>query len=287
MARQHPSRRPKAITLTCALAAVAAALALVPGAAAACANNTLPGTNPQTDAVNDWSKTCDEAKNWVCKDCELWNDYSRPANKSGDKFAYSGSGPGKSYRGKILPSAPVTGIDAVFAAKFHDPVDKATYFLWSKALTDVVTTGVLHKIDKTTRPIAYINSLVARTQHQMHIHVGKAKNDDWYNCAKTFINNPPTPALKWSPSYTSTACTDLHAGGYPVSLIATTAGPNDVNRAIRTGLDQMMGGPGKDIKTNPVGMHSGVLVMPVKGSTNLLVFIVSGTNDYKIFGDKP
>lgn len=282
------SRRPKALTTlaACALAAVAALSAPRLAAAAATCDKTLAGGS-KYDAVAAWDKTCNEARNWECKEaCQLWNEVARPARGNKLKFAYSGT-KNKAYRGKILPSEPVTGIESIVAGQPSDPADQATYFLWKQALGDIAAQApaLKNKIATPARyPVAYINSLVARTQHQMHIHVGQPTSlSKFYSCAKSVITSPPTAV--WSKPLSGGACVNLQAGNMPVSLIGATVGPNDVNKAIRAGFAQVMGAGGSAVTTNKMGTHSGVLVMPVAGSKNLLVFIVTGTDDYKIFGD--
>jgi hypothetical protein len=186
----------------------------------------------------------------------------------------------------------VTGIESIFAANPYDAIDKATFFLWKQALTDIAQpAGKIPGVTQAAKtPVVYVNSLAARTRHQLHLHVGQPQNHNFFDCAKSVFNSPPPPPkpdLSWSPVVNGGACENLKAGpNSQVKLIATTAGPNDVNRAIRKGFEKVMATNGK-ITTDPAGIRAGVLVTPLKNTQNFLVFIVTGTNDYKVFGDNP
>jgi CDP-diacylglycerol pyrophosphatase len=285
MARSLIKRSSITALLVLALALALAAVAPLGAAAVNCpasASNSHNGNNLD-DVVHDWSKSCDQSHNYECRACDLWQAV-RGVTKP---YAYQGGGPGKQYRSKILPTKPVTGLESIVKGSSAD--EKATYFLWSKALIDVSNGAAEAKASKTAHPIAVINSLSARSRHQAHIHVGSAQSKDFFECVNREILKAPPAVGVWkdvSPGQIAqTACNNLKAGGFPLSIRATQASGNGINGAIRAGF----GGSAAAILTDPKLWRTGVVVQPLAPNKpgQYLVFLVAGSNDYMIFGDKP
>jgi hypothetical protein len=292
----RPKRRSASSSLSAAAvaAAVAAACLLaaaaLPRAAAACVQNVGPAANAD-DKVTTWSRPCDQGNNADCPACKLWDIAQRNKQNPGDKYAYSqtfvDNGKIANYRAKILPTTALQGIESI--AGKSPASDKPTYDMWSTALSAAIAgkmgnTGVAG----TNHPVAVINSLNARSQHHMHVHVGKPKSDAFFNCAnkKNWIKKPPT--LKTWDNIPADICNDLSYAKKTVTLLATTAKAAGVNDAIRAGFKKV-NTKTHDITTDPAGQRTAVLVQPTSTSGVYLVVLItgSGVNDYSIFGDSP
>jgi hypothetical protein len=278
-------RRRFAAALAVAVAALAVATSALSGAeAVACPATTgaYNGYNKE-DVVKVWSKTCDEDKNYQCDACDLWNS----VRKVTAPYAYSG---GKKYRSKILPTKPVTGIESIVNGSYKDDADKATYFLWTKAMNDFIAGAPETKADGTKYPVAMLNGLAFRSRHQLHIHVGQLHHMNFVKCVqKDILANPPAPKV-WkdvtAASLATDACQKLHYGkASALAITATEADGNQINARIRDGFRKISNG---DIATDLKLSHTGAVVTPHPTKSGAyLVYLVTGANDYSIFGDDP
>lgn len=249
-----------------------------------------PNDPTAKDPVNNWKEPCDRSGNDRCNSCFLFVHTSKPLIGK-HKFAYAHT---KAYRAKILPTKAVTGLESIVNSHYHSKDDEATFDLWKTGLDAARTKGGLPGVTHAaSHPIIYVNSLHARTQHQLHAHCGQAVNKDWYNCAKPVYDRPPQKHGEWVTLEASAACDKLSASKASVVVRATTSSANGVNEAIRQGFKKMLlkeTGGGKSITSNAAALRTGVLVAPSgggggKGGDEMLVFLVTGSNDYKVFGD--
>jgi CDP-diacylglycerol pyrophosphatase len=272
--------RVPASTIMVVLLALAVAAALPPVAMAICTSgNPHDGNHSNTDdVVTSWDLACDAGGNAKCNACTLWALAKRDAGKSA---SYSAT---KAYRAKIMPTVPLAGLESIVSPN-PTAADRATYFLWSQAL-DAAVAGTLPTVKngRQSHPIAYVNSLSARTMHHLHIHVGTPTGDAFYQCARDIIRTPPSQG-KWTDikAGTSAACNALSMNKSPVAVSATTARPAGINQAIRNGFQRM----GGSILADWDPLHTGVLVQKASSGDSYLVFLITGArvNDYTVFED--
>lgn len=247
-------------------------------------------TNPQiprsTDMVNVWEDTCAVPANNGCGSCDLYNMvvsraqgakyvYSRDEDSSGKKIA----------RSKIVPVKPMAGLESIVTK------GAGTSEFWVQALGDAKTGGIIEGVPQTNHSIAYANSLDAREQHQLHIHIGAAINDNFYDCARLIIDNPPSyPTYKThssNPTSTTGGCYNLAiTKKYGVAMAGTVVPANGIDAAIRDGFTKMKvpGANSGDINSDRVLLRTGVLVEQTpKG--DYLVVLVYNTDDHLIFGN--
>jgi len=301
MARSATKRRsgnaPSAASSARAAAALAClvvmAAATFPAAAAAC--KAQPGPAGSTDdLVTTWSSPCDAGGNADCRACFLWTGVVQRAKKPLGKYVYSSTstngGQVSTYRAKILPTAALQGIESI--AGKQPASDKLTYDLWSTALGDLIA-GKVPGVKAANFPVAMINSLNARSQHQMHVHVGRPQSGAggapvFYECIRNagWTKSPPT-AKAWR-TIPAGKCDNLPSrSNAPVKLMATTSTAAGVNGAIRAGFSRLT----KDMTADAAAQRTAVLVQPdpkgTKGQYLVVLITGSGVNDYSIFGDKP
>lgn len=280
------------VAVACCLAVAVAALPLAAAATCPASSAGSSPANNADDTVVKWALPCDQGNNEKCDACDLWTQTAKPGKAYG-KFVYSRTYTnGKTlstYRAKILPTVALSGIESI-AGKSPAP-DKATFDLWSTALKDARAGKLgLTGVAGANHPVVWINSLNARSKHQVHAHVGKTQSTTYFDCvnAKGWIKSPP--ALKAWDSIAVGACNNLSSSNKPVALLATTAKAAGVNDAIRAGLKKV-GAATADITTDPAKMRTGVLVQPhpknVADEYLVVLITGSGVNDYTIFGDKP
>lgn len=268
-----------AVALVVALVALTA---LPHGAAAACNAKPNPYDTKSKDLVGDWLLPCDAPANIGCPSCSL---FSKTVSGKSGQYVYSGSQSGVP-RAKIIPTRPLQGLESIVRDK-HDLSS-----LFTQALVDASKGGVLPNKGTTlgpaAHPIAFINSLNAREQHQAHVHVGEAANKNFYNCVSGILKAPPT-AGTWSTTYDpkSAACQALKVH-QDVSIAATSSAGNNISNTIREGFAKhIKGATSKDIQQDPAKLHTGVLVQPnPKVTGEYLVFLLSNVNDVTVFGNK-
>lgn len=265
-----------------ALALVLIVAVTLPLAATAdCSSGNPNDTHNTDDVVNTWGAPCDAGGNARCKACTLWTLAQRDKTQG---FSYS-STPGKPYRAKIMPTIALQGLENIVNTQPRSAADHATFNLWARALDDAAF-GKVPSI--TTRnsnhPIAWINSLNARTMHHLHIHIGTPTGDAFYQCAKKIINAQPA-AGTWD-SATGPTCDALSSNKSSVTVRATTTtDANGINQAIRDGFKKQLQA---DILSDQGALRTGVLVQKAPKGNNYLVFLITGShvNDYSIFQDK-
>jgi hypothetical protein len=277
----RPKRRSASVSAAMAIACLMGLVA-VAAAAPPCKDGNKGDANKSKDNVEDWAKTCADANNDKCHPCSLWIDVVGKA-KSGDTFVYW---PTDSTRAKILPNAPLQGLESIV----RDKEDGKTGFLWARALQDAGVAGKLPRVSGTASfPVAFENSLHSRTQHQMHIHIGQPKTTVWQKCVQSVIANPPAPD-SWIKPIQSMACNKLTQSNPPsVTVRGTTAASADkINRAIRYGFETQVvpHSKGSDITSNDDLLNTAVLVQPNhKNQNQYLVFLITGhgVNDHLIY----
>lgn len=237
-----------------------------------CTNCTGPNPvdNP-ADKVKNWYKTCAEAGNDDCCACDLWVK----AKASKDPSIYSGT---SNKRAKIIPTTAMQGLENIVRDG-----DVSTNFLWEKALSDAKS-GQIPGVDKTDKCVAVMNSLHTRTRHQMHTHVGRAK-DEYYGCLDALIQNPPK-AWTWQPvNLGKTSCNAIKAGGSPMEAYAVSVPADKINTAIREGFlskSNTFTTATKDV-TNPTLARVTAVVQP-NSSGQYTVILITNAHDYSIFG---
>jgi hypothetical protein len=234
------------------------------------------------DPVGDWMQACNAQINEKCQACSLWTDTA--AGKPGASV-YS---PTNTRRAKIIPTRPLQGLESIV----RDKADTSGLFV--TALKDAAAGNVIPAKGGGTlpiipHPIVYINSLAVRTEHQWHAHVGPAKNEDWYECAKSIIEAPPQAGRWVALPAASKACQALTVGTSRGMVgNATTASGSNISSTIREGfLNHVQGAKIPDITQDKALLHTGALVQRnEKGGAGAeyLVFVLSNTDDIMLFG---
>jgi hypothetical protein len=268
-----------AVALVVALVALTA---LPHGAAAVQCKPSISDPSPgPSDKVVLWSKGCDDPQNQACDSCTL---YQKTVAFKSQPFIYSGSQSGVP-RAKLIPTKVLPGIESAV----RDRHDTSSY--WVQALADASKGGVLPGVpNKAKHPIAFANSLNARAQHQLHLHIGEPQsgNTNFYTCAKKIITSPPAVG-SWTDAKAydakSSACQALRVHR-DIVMYATSSAGNKISSAIYYGFTNVIKeAQSKDITKDAALQHTAVLVQP-KANGDYLVFLITNTNDEKIYGNR-
>jgi hypothetical protein len=270
------------------LLAATALLLLSRGAAAVkCTPSSTDLPPGRFDLVVSFSKACDAPENAACDSCKLWQMASQ-AKSPALGYIYSGSKSGV-HRAKIIPTRALPGLESA-ARDGHD-----TSLYWVQALADAakgggtLPTGLPHK---ARSPLAFANSLAYRDQHQLHIHVGDAANANFSTCAAKIVAKPPAAGVWTGPSAydpKSSACRALGVGGRDVAIYATSSAGDKISSTIRSGFRSgkvVSEAKSNDIVADPALARTAVLVLRPNPTGNYVVFLISNTNDEKVFGNK-
>jgi hypothetical protein len=163
----------------------------VVGALVATANTCTVCPNGQSSCLADASKGCNDKIQFTCPGCFLWREIAECKTDTKIVPAYCSDARGYYYtpvfKGKawlIEPTAPgKIGIESLLTG------DADVANLWDQAWKDA-TAGADRRTQIASKDIAIVvNSMKARTQHSLHIHVGKSL-DTFKSCISQF--KPPT-----------------------------------------------------------------------------------------------
>jgi hypothetical protein len=242
-------------------------------------NTTNVNIPRSTDKVNVWEETCAASANTGCGSCSLYRLVEKRANAT-QTYIYTAGGP---YgRSKIVPVKPMAGLESIVNGA------ASTSSFWAQALTDAQA-GKIDNVPQTNHPVAYANSLDARDEHQLHVHIGRvdSKKDLFFECAHAaFIDAPPGNGNWRTLDSKRGACGALALDkGHNVTMAATTAPASGIDAAIRDGFKapKVPGTKAGAIDSDAVLLRTGVLVQQTaKG--DYLVVLVSNTDDHLIFG---
>lgn len=237
------------------------------------------------DMVTKWVDTCGLTENTGCGSCELYRLVVGRAAGTKDTYIYSqdeDSQHQKIPRSKIVPVAAMSGLESIVSGV-------TTSSFWVQALGDAKAGNSIQGVPQTDHAIAFANSLDAREQHQLHIHIGAANRaNDFYNCAKSIIDKPPS-AGSWSKITTDQgnkgACAKLASTKEGVAMAITTASAAGIDAAIRDGFrnKRVPAAQAGEISKDAVLLRTGVLVEQL-AKDSFLVALIYNTNDFLIFG---
>lgn len=171
----------------------------VVGALLNAGNSSCPDCpNGNSSCLADVKLGCN-SKNIHCPGCYLWREIAEcKTEKKGTVPTYCSDSRGYYYTSGakaawlIEPTAPgKIGLEAMVTGSADVDVDN----LWDQAWTDA-TGGRDGRTQIASKDLAIVvNSMNARTQHSLHIHVGKS-TDTFKSCTSQFT--PPTTPGWWA-----------------------------------------------------------------------------------------
>jgi hypothetical protein len=235
-------------------------------------NDGLPAAYNSRDLVGDWSQACDARIN-ACGACDIWFDVV-DCVKEGKPYCSQGyhySMPDKTTGAWIIQGTKkaVKGIESIQAGP-----EPAVDGLWKQAWDDALSGDNRRpKLDHDEAALV-INSLHARSRHNLHIH-GQKRSAYLDACVRSLKY---VDAGNWADA----KCAGLSGPATSPAPIRYTyvhaSDRADVNKILRNGLKAQ----GTDVLTNGVNVGAVLVGAPNSTGNYLIVFDAPNIDDYTL-----